>query len=765
LVYIINYFTFEINLQTVKALYTFLILVGVCSRLGAQTIISGKVKDTKGHPIAGASISLKDTYDGATADSTGAFRFKTVEKGERVITVTNIGYNSFEQKINIANETVKLDVALKEQLSELKAVTITAGSFSAGDSKRGAVLSSIDVATTAGSNADITAALKTLPGSQQIGEQEGLFVRGGAGYEAKQYIDGTLVNNPYYSSVPDIAQRGRFSPFLFKGTVFSTGGYSALYGQALSSVVLLESIDLPEKSEIDATISPLVVGLGTQQLAKDKKSSFGITYNYTNVGLYFDAVKQTPDYFKTPLFHSGDANFRIKTKSGGMIKYYTTFGYSQLGLRRQDVDSLYLKNAFALTNHNWYNNLSWREYLSNGWKMNLGAGYSTNKDDIIQQMQNSNNLPVVFDSTAYWMQVKNFTLTNRQDLSQIKAVFEKKLGGISYLRFGGEYQYAYNTALYNDTLHKFTDNFSALFAESDIYITNGLAAKLGLRFENSSILGKADIAPRISLAYKTGEDAQVSAAYGIFYQKPENTQLFYTPNLGYTKATHYIINYQKMTKERTLRIEAYYKKYEDLVETVPSGYNYFSYNNNGNGYAQGIELFWRDKKTFKNFDYWISYSYLDTKRQFLNYPEQLMPTFAAKHTASIVTKRFFTDIKTGINLTYSYATGRPYYNFLIDNSGKYFLSDKGMTKDYNSLGFSAEYVPSIGKKNAKTFVVLFASINNVLGYNAVYGYNYSFSGNPALKQPIEPPSRRFYFIGCFLSWGVDRTQDAINNNL
>src|SRR6202012_6198529 len=94
--------------------------------------------------------------------------------------------------------------------------------------KRGRVLSPLDVATSAGSNADITAALKPLPGAQQIGEQEGLFVRGGAGYEAKQFIDGSLVNNPYYSSVPDIAQRGRFSPFLFKGTVFSTGGYSAL---------------------------------------------------------------------------------------------------------------------------------------------------------------------------------------------------------------------------------------------------------------------------------------------------------------------------------------------------------------------------------------------------------------------------------------------------------------------------------------------------------------------------------------------------------
>ena len=747
-----------------KLLFTLLILVGG-SGLTAQTIILGKVKDTKGHPIAGASISLKNTYDGGTSDSTGAFHFSTTEKGEQLIVVTNIGYNSFEQKINITNEAIKLDVALKEQLNELKAVTITAGSFAAGDSKRGAVLSSIDVATTAGSNADITAALKTLPGAQQVGEQEGLFVRGGAGYEAKQYIDGTLVNNPYYASVPDIASRGRFSPFLFKGTVFSTGGYSALYGQALSSVVLLESIDLPEKSEIDASFSPLVVGLGTQQLAKDKKSSWGASYNYVNVGLYFGVVKQTPDYFKLPQFHSGDANFRIKTKSGGMIKYYTTFGYSVLGLRRPDIDSTNLKDAFAVTNHNWYNNLSWREYLPNGWRMNLGAGYSTNKDDIIQHLQNANNKPLQFGDSVFWMQAKNFSLTNRQDLSQVKAVFEKKLGGISSLRFGSEYQYAYNVALYNDTLHKFTDNYTALFAESDIYITNDLAAKLGVRFENSSILGKADIAPRISLAYKTGKDAQVSAAYGIFYQKPENTQLFYTSNLGYTKATHYILNYQKMTKERVFRVEAYYKKYDDLVSTVPVGYNYFSYNNNGNGYAQGLELFWRDKKSFKNFDYWISYSYLDTKRQYLNYPQQLMPTFAARHTASIVTKRFFTDIKTGFNLTYSYATGRPYYNFLPDNTGKYFIADKGKTKDYNSLGFSAEYVPSIGKKNARTFIVLFASVNNVLGYNAVYGYNYPYSGNPALKQPIQPPAKRFYFIGCFLSWGVDRTQDAINNNL
>jgi vitamin B12 transporter len=430
-----------------------------------------------------------------------------------------------------------------------------------------------------------------------------------------------------------------------------------------------------------------------------------------------------------------------------------------------------MKDAFGLTNHNWYNNLSWREYLSNGWKMDLGAGYSTNLDNLGQQVQNSANQPQHFNDNVFWMNGKFFNIDQRQDLSQVRAVFDKKLGALSAIRFGSEYWYSYNYQKYRspqtyiDTMYKFRDNFNSLFAESDIYLTNALAAKLGIRYEHSSVINRSDIAPRVSLAYRTGPQAQVSVAYGIFYQKPENSQLFAASNVGFTKATHYIINYQKMSKDRIFRVEAYYKKYEDLIKTVPlSNYNTFfmTYNNTGSGYAKGIELFWRDKKSIKDFDYWISYSYLDTKRNYLNYTGQLTPNFAATHTASLVMKRFFTKIKSGVNVTYSYATGRPYYNFIL-NGLKYNLAEQGKTKDYNSLNLSAEYVPSIGSPKAKTFVVLFASVSNVLGYNSVYGYNFSYSG--MYKQPITSPAKRFYFIGCFLSWGVDRSQDAINNNL
>jgi hypothetical protein len=352
------------------------------------------------------------------------------------------------------------------------------------------------------------------------------------------------------------------------------------------------------------------------------------------------------------------------------------------------------------------------------------------------------------------MNDKNFNIVSRQDLSQVRAVFEKRLKGISTVRFGAEDMYGYTRSTYNGKTAILKDNYVAGFAESDIYLTNNIAAKIGGRFEHSSIINKANIAPRFSLAYKTGKDAQVSVAYGAFYQKPENTQLFQAANLGYTKAIHYIANYQKMNRFYTFRIEGFYKKYEDLIKTVPV------ISNSGEGYAKGVEVFWRDKKTVKNLDYWISYSYLDTKRDYLNYPAMLQPNFAANHTASLVTKRWVTKINTGFNFTYTYASGRPYYNFLKDNiSGKYNINDQGKTKDYHTLGFSMNYV----KQVKQTYAVLVASVTNALMRDNVFGYNYSYNGQR--KEAITPPAKSFFFVGLFLSWGIDRTQDAINGNL
>src|SRR5688572_24154564 len=240
-----------------QCLFLFLFL-GTQSLLLSQTTISGKVSDKK-NPLVAVSITLKDTYDGANSDSTGKYSFKTSEKGEFLLIATSVGYRPFEQKVTLgAQSKMTIDIVMKEEVTELAAVVISAGMFEASDRKRAAaVLTPIDIVTTASANGDVTGALKTLPGAQQVGESEGLFVRGGTAAETKTFIDGTLVNNFFFSSLPNIATFSRFSPFIFKGTVFSTGGYSALYGQGLSSALILESIDLPERSSANVGASVL----------------------------------------------------------------------------------------------------------------------------------------------------------------------------------------------------------------------------------------------------------------------------------------------------------------------------------------------------------------------------------------------------------------------------------------------------------------------------------------------------------------------------
>ena len=730
----------------------------------AQTIISGVIKDNK-HPINGATIAIKDSYDGGTSDSTGKFSFKTTEIGNQSLVVSAIGYKTLEQKINLDGTPQKLSISLKEEINEMRAVVITAGAFEASDRKRTTVLNSIDIVTTASANADITGAIKTLPGSQQVGEQEGLFVRGGTAAESKIFIDGTLVNNFFYTSEPNIATRGRFSPFIFKGTVFSAGGYSALYGQALSSALILESIDLPDQSSANFGVSFIGGSAGFQKLTKKKNASWGINYGYTNVYLAFKILETKPDYFVMPEYHTGDANFRIKTSKTGFLKYYGYFSHNKVGIRTESLDTLGYKDAFRLKNFNMYHNLSWKENLGAKWKFNGGVSYTNNKDDIKGSSQDENNNDVVISGLEY----KNFVLDANGNYFNAKAVVERRFRGLSALRFGTEYNYSDDEGIY--TLYngqnypiKLKENLLAGFAETDVYLTNNLAAKFGTRMEHSRILDKFNFAPRASLAYKVGKEGQASLAYGIFYQSPEKKYLPSPNQLDFAKATHYIAQYQRVTSQMTFRAEVFYKKYQDLVKTGGNNNQQIAISNNGYGYAQGFEVFWRDRKTIKNFDYWISYSYLDTKRDFINYPAQIQPNYATKHTANLVMKKFVSKLKTQFNANYVFATGRPYYNIRFDDvNNKYTIYDQGTTVPYNSLSFSVNYLPNVFKQNAAKFNVFVFSITNVLGSKQVYGYTYSYNG--LRKQPIVPPTKTFIYLGAFFSFGVDRTQDVINSNL
>ncbi len=700
----------------------------------AQTKIFGKATDQKKQSLPGVNIYIKDSYDGASTRADGAYSFTVNDTGEVIIVASFIGFEQIEKKIRLIGKDITYNPVMKESFNELKVVTISAGTIEASDEKKGTVLKPLDIVTTAGAQGDIVGALRTLPGAQQVGESEGLFVRGGTGSETKTIIDGMNVNNPFFSSMPDIASRGRFSPFLFKGTVFSTGGYSAQYGQAMSSVIALETQDLPDQSSSTLAISSVGVGGGHNHLWKEKNMSAGFDLNYTNLLPYFKTVKQTPEYTVAPQFTGGSLNFRKKTSASGILKFYGYFNLSDLGIKTISIDSTNgFKNLFELNNTNVYTNLTYKERLGEKWLLNIGASYSTNIDKI----------KTYFD-----------TIRSQSDLSQGRMVFTRGIGKLSIIRLGTEYQYTFdgfkidgvnNNYSYHRHTHVY-DNYSAEFAEADIYLTTKLVWRAGVRSEYSTLIKKLVLSPRTSVAYKIGGFSQVSLAYGQFYQKPDRDYLFYPQIPGYNKATHYIANIQHVDDFHTLRAEVYYKQYNNLTRTSPDSTNL------GYGYAKGLDVFWRDKKTIKGVDYWISYTYLDTKRMYLNYPKEVMPPFAATNTATLVFKKFFDKLNLSTGFTYTYASGRPYYNPYNLN----FMGDR--TIDYNSLGINAAYLRQIGR----CFAVLAVSVTNVFGNPQIYGYHYSYDYQRS--QAVTPPAKRSFFIGLFLSFGENRSKEIINNN-
>jgi hypothetical protein len=705
-----------------KTRYFLFVLLLTTSQSLAQVALTGRVTDQKGHPLPGANVFLQGTYDGANTDSTGAFRFSTSRKDTATLVVSYIGYEPFAKKI-IISQINPFTIHLTEAANELNTVVITAGSFEASDEKRMTMLKPMDIVTTAGASADITAAMNLLPGTQRVGEQEGLFVRGGSNTEAKVVIDGMIVQNPYFSSLPDVQSRGRFQPFMFKGTSFSTGGYSAQYGQALSSVLLLNTTDMTQNEGLGLSLNLASVGINYDHASE--KSSVSATGYYGNLKPLFALVKQNIDWTREPEYAGSSLTYRLKPSQTGMLKFYGMYSDSRLGMNFRDPSNELGKTALLQHNRNFFTTSTYTDSWADGrWLLNSGVSYS-------------------YDTDATTFNAQDFGRSSER--AQGRFVLTRLLPANNSFLFGAE---AHAVTLNNSVLgtnYSLHDNYGAVFIESQTYLGRSLAVQVGLRGEYSSAIGRFNLAPRLSLAYKTGAYSQVSLAYGQFYQTPDYRYLYLNKKLDYERADHLILNYQIIKNKRTFRVETFYKNYAQLVreftgqpfDANPYRFPWGQTDNSGSGYAKGFDVFWRDQKTVKGLDYWVTYSYVDTKRLFQQYTIAATPTFISNHNVSLITKRFFEKISTNMGLTYTISSGRPYYN--PNRSDAEFLVDR--TPIVNNLSFSASHITRV-KGN---LVVIYAAVDNILNTQNVFTYRYTPDGTT--RYAVGPQSYRSFFVG------------------
>lgn len=699
----------------------------------AQTIISGTVKALKDGSLPGANIYLKGTYDGTSSDAAGRFNLKTQRTGTQTLIVEFMGYEPFSKELILTGKPIQLEVELKETFNKLDAVTITAGTFEASDKKQANTISSLDMMTTAGAAGDVFGALQTLPGTTTNGESGMLFVKGGDSDESQTYIDGALVHTPYNSTAPNTATRGRFNPFMFKGTIFSTGGYSAEYGQALSSVLLLSTNDMPSQNQFDLslmTIGPEIAGTRLW-----KTGAVTATLSYMNLKPYMNLVPQNYEWKKTPESVAGAISLRQKTGKTGMLKIYSSYDDGRFKLSQLDLDQDKMID-YGLNNGNFFINSSWKTNLGEKRTLTTSASFTSDHDK------------VNFDGNNFDKELQGIHL---------KEVASQELGSKVTLRAGAEWfsrslQQTYRTA--TDTfVNSYDNNTFAAFIESEMYASKRFVTRIGIRSEYSDYLKQASFAPRVTAAWKINTTSQFSMAYGWFYQNPSDDFLVFTNRLEYERADHYTFSFQSSLERRTIRAEIYYKDYRNLAKQGTSEiFLPETYNNNGSGYATGLDLFWRDRKSIKHGDYWISYSYLDTKRDYRNYPEMSIPSFASKHNLAVVYKHWFDKIRSLAGINYRYSSPRVYNN---PNKSQF---NSEHTMAYNTLDVSWSFL-------YKPNIIFYGAITNVPGFKQEFGRRYAETPDESgiyRSASVIPGSGRFYIIGCFITFTKKGTENQLD---
>jgi hypothetical protein len=525
--------------------------------------------------------------------------------------------------------------------------------------------------------------------------------------------------------VPGVAQRTRFGPYEFSGISFSSGGYSARYGQALSGILDLTTNDLPEQSTVNANVNMAGFGLSGSKLWAH--SSLEGSINYTNTQPFYGLMKTNIDFYQPPIGIGGSARYIWTNSKGDILKISGNYNQYKSGTAVINPNQPDTTLAFNLKNYYSTGSIYYRHFLSEKTSVILSSSYSQNADSVKWGGDN-------FDK--------------QDEREQARIELDEYFSNALFGCIGTDVERYSEKQIYDTINLAFTEMLSAAYAEAEWKPISWFGVKGGVRYEYSQLLIKSDLAPRISAAIRLNKYGQISAAYGMFYEDPSDKYLLFgDTKTNFQEATHYILDYQYTKDDRTFRVEGYYKSYSDLILELaqgpfdPNPYRpfYWPVNNSGFGYAKGLDFFWRDKKTIKNFDYWISYSYIDTKRLYANYITEATPDFVSTNNLNIVTKYFFEKPGINISLTYAYASGKPYYN--PDNTT--FLGD--ITPAYQDLAASISYL----FRYKKLFGVFYLGIDNLTNNQNILGYYYSDNGN--VRIPMVPALYRSFFAGVLVS--------------
>ncbi len=708
--------------------------------------LAGTVAGENGAPLVFVNLQIVDSFDGDVSNAAGKFFIATRKIGEAKIRASLIGYETDEQSIHlVAGDTARADFVLKETLVNLQDVVVTASAFATGDEGKGVTLRRMEVVTTPGAAADIFLAIKTFPGLAMVDEGSGLFVRGGDVSETVTLLDQATVVHPYKYESPTGGVFGTINPFLVSGTFFSSGGFSARYGNALSGVLAMESQNLPEGYAYTVNVGLAAASLGVQMPLLPNKLGVRFSGNRGFTEAMFRLNGLRDKFVEPPSGDDGNLSVIYQYSPTGRLKFFNFASTDHIGV---NVHEPSFAAVYRGNERNQLHNLQWSD-IFRGWL--IKSSLSLNRYDT---ERNLGNLDFVQrDDTYKW----------RLDVERELNKHARLLWGSELERVNNDFRGAVpkneNVLDPDAEVNHLQENYSAqrwgAYAEIETQLSRRVTAGAGGRLDHHNLAGETIFDPRFSLRYDFTKQTNLRLAWGNYHQFPE--AYLFNPvsgnsQLASQRAQHYIIGFEHQRDQFMLRFESYYKPYQNLVIRDNSR----NYANRGDGEARGVDVFAKYGAFLQTrFNGWLAYSYLHSERLLPrnlgdHYLYARAPSsFDITHNLTLVGKVRIIQFLSG-GLTYRFATGRPItpiIGALRNEAFGFYIPIEGPVNSerlpsFQRLDASLSYYLPYGSGNSTTF---YFAVSNLLNRANVLDYDYSLDYSS--RTPRQTNYRRFVYFG------------------
>ena len=333
--------------------------------------ISGRVVDkiTK-EPLPGVNIIIIGKTVGAASDTDGNFSIKGLESGNYRLRISAIGYDTDVKTDVVVNNArpTNLFIELTQSVIELEGITVKSDYFSNNNNELNSVASFNyeEIRRSPGGFEDVIRALSVIPGVAQASPgRNDLVIRGGAPSENLYLVDGFIVPNiNHFGNQGATGGPLSYINLVFvRQTTFSSGGFSAQYGDKLSSVLKIDLRDgRKDRLGGKGTISASQFGLNLEGPI-DKKGSFIFSLRRS----YLDFIFNAAGFNFVPEYYDALTKFSYDIDNHNKISYLFIGAFDRVKFNNNNSDDLYENSRILGSNQNQYiTGLSYRNLFHNG---------------------------------------------------------------------------------------------------------------------------------------------------------------------------------------------------------------------------------------------------------------------------------------------------------------------------------------------------------------------------------------------------------------